>query len=245
MAQLTFTPPFKIDNASQFKEALEVIHDELHKVTKNITYLDAYNITDVVVDSAKFNAQIAALEINSALVINSQPFFYNGVSYNTGDVILKMNSGETVHIKAQPGGIFYPSKISRDSNGNYSISYTYSKAAPVDGTQKTTTVGTDITNPYETISFTNLSASDVNSSYVYGVWASLKNLDLPIYYFNNSEITPQIQFWLVKKENETITPIEELSIEYTLTKSNSKWLIVIDSALNTLINDNLIWVKVK
>lgn len=244
MSTTSFTPPFSVKNSDEYKDALTAIHDELHTITKNITYLDAYNIVDVVTDSSKFGAQIAALSNNSSLVINSQPFFYNNVSYNTGDIVLKITSGEVVHIQAQPGGIFYPYKVDRDSNGNYSIKYQYSKTSPETNTPKNADVG-EVAPLGSSIEFKGLSASDSLQSYVYGVWAPLDQLELPVYKYEEKEIQPQIQFWFVNEQDGIVTPIEELCIEYTLTQNNSKWIINIDEALDQYVEDGGVWVKVK
>ena len=250
MSITSFTPPFSVGSSSDYGDALNVIHDELHTITKNITYLDAYNITDVVVDSSSFGAQVSALSTNSSLVINSQPFFYNGVSYNTGDIVLKISSGEIVHIKAQPGGIFFPSKVARDQNGNYSIQYTYSKTSPEPNTKNETSVN-ETTALNSIIEFKGLSASDTSQSYIYGVWASLDTLQttskLEVYTFNGKIIYPQLQFWYAEPDTTTLKmePVEELCIEYTLEQSNGYWNITIDSGLNQLVENSGIWVKVK
>lgn len=250
MSITSFTPPFSVGGSSDYGDALDIIHKELHTITKNITYLDAYNITDVVVDSSNFGAQISALSSNSSLVINSQPFFYNGVSYNTGDIVLKITSGEVVHIKAQPGGIFFPSKLTRDSNGNYSIQYTYSKTSPEPGTKNEVSVGAT-TTLNSVIEFKNLSASDTSQSYIYGVWTSLGALQtsskLEVYTFNGKIVYPQLQFWYVEPNATTLKmePIEELCIEYTLEQSDGYWNITIDSELDQLVDNSGIWVKVK
>lgn len=250
MSITSFTPPFSVGSASDYGDALKVIHDELHTITKNITYLDAYNIVDVVVDSTKFGAQIAALSSNSSLVINSQPFFYNGISYNTGDIVLKISSGEVVHIKAQPGGIFYPSKVGRDSNGNYSIQYTYSKTSPEPSTTNNADVN-QTTTLAESIQFRGLSASDTTESYIYGVWDSLDSLQgsgkLEVYVFDGKIVYPQLQFWFAQLNPTTLKmePFEELCIEYTLTQTDGYWNISIDSNLDQLVENSGIWVKVK
>lgn len=243
----SFTPPFVVSGSNDFKDALGVIHDELHKISKNITYLDAYNITSVVDDSSNFGAQVSSLSNNSALVINSQPFFYNNVSYNTGDIVLKISSGDIVHIKAQPGGIFYPSKITKDQKGNYSIRYTYSKTSPITGTLESANID-QVAKLGASIEFKGLEASDSLQSYVYGNWCSLKDNNISIYKYDGVDIQPQIQFWLVSIDKDNIvTPVEELCVEYTLTQTEdkTKWSIAVDSSLNNLIESNLIWIKVK
>ena len=67
-------------------------------------------------------AQINSLPNNSSLVINAPSFVLNEETYKTGDIILKLYNGTSIHIRAQAGGIFYPSSLTtRDEGKNYTL----------------------------------------------------------------------------------------------------------------------------
>ena len=97
----TKTFAFKATNETEFSTRLNELNNKIDSVKKQITYLDVYNIIDTVTDKNTFNAKVNALMNNSSLVINTTPFFVNNKLYKTGDIILKNNYGDIVHIKSQ------------------------------------------------------------------------------------------------------------------------------------------------
>ena len=164
MSTKTFT--FEAANEADFSTRLSALNNKIDSVKKQITYLDVYNITDTVTDKNTFNAKVNALMNNSSLVINTTPFFINDKLYNTGYIILKNNYEDLVNIKAQTGGIFYPSSIIKDGN-NYAIKYEFSESSP---SEKTSTAEVNTTAILaKQITFTNLTSIDNNGNYVYGI----------------------------------------------------------------------------
>ena len=161
---------FSVTNKESFQGALNDLTQKKNDVAKQISYFDVYNIVDTVVDKNLFTSQVNALTNNSSLVINTEPFYINGVSYNTGDIILKNNKGQDIHIKAQTGGIYYPSKIVKDTDSNsFSIQYAYSAIQPESGSIANYGVDSDgLASPAEKITISGFS-TDLNKNYVYGL----------------------------------------------------------------------------
>lgn len=244
--QKTFEKPFRAENAKQFSEALTTLNNKIDAIKKNITYLDIYNIVDTVTQKERLASQINALAPNSSLIINTEPFYLNDVSYNTGDIILKNSKGETVHINAQPGGIYFPSKIIKDGE-NYSLKYTYDVAAPTtdNATATETTEKDEITQENKPvwnaakakrITFEGLSGTSVSTSYIYGLWQEFGDGTFSAYTYNDQIVQPYIKFYLVNNSDR-----EEIVLEYTLTEENNKWII---GGIDDSIKSNL-WIKVK
>lgn len=231
----TFTP---VIDGEGYIDKTNKLYEKISQVSKNISYLDIYNIVDVVTDKNTLSAKISALTPNSSLVINTDPFYLNLDFYNTGDIILKNTTGEAVHISAQPGGIYFPVKIEQIEGGTtYQISYKYSQSKPDVGSSAAVNTSQEVPKPAETISFNNIKAQDVESSYVYGIWQSMNQTDVstltanfPIYRFtieNNEEIIqPQIQFWLV---DDNKNPKEQLFVDFDLLNEGTQWKITIVS----------------
>ena len=144
------------------------LYERISKVSKEINYLDLYNIVDVVTDKTTVRAQINNLTPNSSLVINTEPFYINSDFYNTGDIILKNSIGRVIHIPAQPGGIYFPASI-RSSNGTYQIEYQYYGQEPQESPISTPANTDSIQTPSKKITFTNLEAQDPSNSYIYGI----------------------------------------------------------------------------
>lgn len=236
------TKTFKIANEATFSDKLSNLNDKIDSVKKQITYLDVYNITDTVTDKNTFNAKVNALMNNSSLVINTTPFFVNNILYKTGDIILKNNYGDIVHIKSQSGGIFYPSSVIKEGN-NYTIQYEFSESSPSEETC-TVEVNTPATLAKQ-ITFTNLTSIDNNKNYVYGDWQRVSSniFNIDIFKKDSTSIQPYIKFF-ISSDTENGSLAEEIVLDYKIEEvEGNKWKITIDS--NQFIGDNQLWVKVK
>jgi hypothetical protein len=168
MAKVQTFYPYHIDNEGNYQKALSDIVNKLTEVKKRISYFDAYTITDVISDPNNFASKTSTPPLNQALVINTSPFIYSGVTYSPGDVVLKLQTGELCHIKAQTGGFYYPSKITK-SDATYVVEYQYSANPPVeDETKIDVSKDESVTGqPAEKIKFTNISEIDVAT--IYGI----------------------------------------------------------------------------
>ena len=203
----TFTKPFNVSNAAQYGEALEQLYQQISTVKKDISYLDIYNITTVCVDKSLFAAQVNALAPNSSLVINSPSFTYNDEYYETGDIILKLASGKTVHIKAQTGGVFIPNNVIDREDGNLELQYKFTTATPSEG---------------ETIT---LELKQSEGSGVYSYWGPATNSLLILVDSDYNWIKPYIKFYLV---DENKNPVEEVVISYSIDSDSGWWYVKLD-----------------
>ena len=207
-----------IQDESSYQKAIKQLYEEISKVKKEITYYDVFNIVDTVVNPKLFEVQVNNLTNNSSLVINTLPFYSNGKLYGTGDVILKNANGEWIHIRAQAGGIYYPSQLS-GSNGQYELVYKFSSAMPEIESSKNGSLAKEI--KFE------LQGADASKSSIYG---KFEEFDKEYTLYGTSTITPMVKFFLMN-ENE----IEEISLEYTRTYNNNTWTIAADAPDNTYI----------
>lgn len=231
----TFIPKFHVDNQEGYGKALRTLHEEISTINKNITYLDVYNIVDVVTDKINFSAQVGKLGVNSALIINAQPFSENSVNYNTGDIIYKTSTGNVIHIRAQAGGIYYPKNIDQ-KDGGLSITYAYASST-LDGDYPGE--GEKEIGPYQTIEFSNLQNQTSNTN-IYGLWIPYNedNKELAgLKDENGNLIQPQIQFWLVNDNS----PAEQIFIDYSLKTNGDNWVV----ELSDISERNDIYMKVK
>lgn len=243
MAKVQTFYPYHIDNEGNYQKALNDITNKLTEVKKRISYFDAYTITDVVTDSSNFASKTSTLPLNQALVINTSPFIYSGVTYSPGDVVLKLQTGELCHIKAQTGGFYYPFKITKnEKDATYYIEYQYSANPPAEN-ETVVNVGNNESvtgHPTEKITFQNISEIDVSS--IYGIWTSdwtdvfsqegdkIKLQHSFKAYFTTGlgeggqdrAIKPFIQFFMQDVDEETGEAIigEQVYIDYSLTFTN-------------------------
>ena len=230
MPKQTFTPDTVVRTSSTYSEMLSALESKIDSVKREISYFDVYNITTVTTDPDAFPAQISALPFGQSLVINTESSFnHNQVLYNRGDILLKLNTGQLVHIKSQTGGIYYPSNITT-VDGAYALEYSYSSAAPVDpGNPKegedSTQLG--VTEFAKKIRVNGLKSS--GSSNIYGNWDIITQLD---YNFEGrADITPMIQFFFTKSDDTKIVDMEEVVVDYDLSYQTEGWTASLPSEM--------------
>lgn len=225
----TFQKPFSVATSEDYGEALQQLNAELKNIQKNINYLDTYNITTSVTSEADFPSTQSLLVPGSALVINTPySFVFNKETYRVGDVVLRLATGEWVHIRAQVGGLYYPKKLTKTNNG-YELSYEYLAATP---TKESADVsGNEVTTPGKNITFTGLTAPNDNN--VYGIFDKMST---STYSFNHCVldgkiIKPVIKFFYGSGKDNLE---EEVSVDYRLTSGSGKWLVSIDYTFTNL-----------
>ena len=117
--QYTFTPIKKVSTKDGFQEQINTLQEQLNKCTREITALDAYHIVTSVDD----------LDNLQSCVINAP----STAEYKMGDIIIKKSAIETIHVKAFDTGVYYPSKVEKNTTtGNIEVTYTFSQNAPSD-----------------------------------------------------------------------------------------------------------------
>lgn len=255
MSTNTFKKPFNASSPEEYGNALQQLHNEIINVKKEVTYFDAYNITEVVESKDAFSSQINTITNNSGVVINCQPFSHNGEIYNTGDVVLKLQDNKFAHIRAQTGGLYYPSKLEKGDNG-YVLTYAYKSSAPTEESSNVN-IGDEAVFAKD-ISFSGLSSTELTNSYVYGIWdkMTITNGGGCSYRFkkqkhtinkDNKETTidvdPVFEFFFVSGEN-----IEKVDTEYFLQSPNdTEWNVIIgDQFMGRYFTESEeVWVKVK
>ena len=198
--------------ASAYQQRLNDLDKKITSVKKNITYLDALNITDAVISKENFAAQVNALVPNSSLVINTEPFNENGENYNRGDVILKDANDTVHHIPGQQGGLYYPTSVTQNET-NYNINYKFTPVEPTNG-DISVSVGDSIADPVSNITFTGLEGGDISDSFVYGLFTSEASVILAKH-IDNKLVEPMVEFYFVQGSGNDLT-MEKVEIDYKI-----------------------------
>lgn len=122
------TLPYKEpDNISKISANLQFLNDRLNLATFKLDYWDIYKFQYSLIDKEQFDVVWAKLLPNTSMIINTtNSFDHKNVTYNPGDVLVKTDKGERVHIRNKQSGIFYPQKFTYD-NGNGKITYGYAR----------------------------------------------------------------------------------------------------------------------
>lgn len=127
--EYTFTPIKKVSTKDGFQEQINTLQEQLNKCTREITALDAYHIVTSVDDLDNLESTLNRLVPGEACVINAP----STAEYKIGDIIIKKSAIETIHVKAFDTGVYYPSKVEKNTTtGNIEVTYKFSQNAPSD-----------------------------------------------------------------------------------------------------------------
>lgn len=153
----------KASSPQEIMENIEYLYEKIKHCTRDLSYYDLYRIKDIVTNPSELQSKINSLDLYSSLVINTN-IQEGDQTYNIGDIVIKLSDGKTELIKAQRGGIFYPSKISKGSGSTYSIDFTYNASAP-EQPSLTTQINEKATNLAKQMTFTGLTGGVAGSPY--------------------------------------------------------------------------------
>lgn len=201
---------------------LTLLNQKLDLVVREWDYWDIYKFESSINDVNDIDTAEASLTPNHALVVNvdipGQANTGNSTgrrdSYSRGDVILKKENGDTVHIKTKATGIFYPSELVAGSAGTYSLKYKYAATLADLPTGTGSGISFDPDNNYQSTTIDLVGASSTN----YAVLSLVSSSDLQFAKLTN--INPVIKFFLVSGNTN-----EEVITGYDLTETSSNYTV--------------------
>lgn len=206
-------------NAVWFASDMDFLNRKLNKTYHQQSIWDFYKISDVVTESSQFAAKSNSLVELTGLIINCNSFIFNDDSYNRGDIVYREADGQLVHIPAERGGMFYPSKITKDAhNNNFTFTYSFINTAPSDDTPAN--IDKDIHNVWDAsnastnkqINFQNIEPSE--STLIYSEAIVTPN-----------NVATSITFDAYKKDEVLVQPIIKM---YILTNNGNYEEIYVD-----------------
>lgn len=234
---------------SEFMINLQYLDQKIEATTREVTYWDLYKISTVLVDANAFYSSLNNLLPYSSMVINTLVTNTEDGDLNPGDIVVKNNNGSHDIIRAERGGIFYPSSIvasPSQNNYTYTINYSYSASAPskaeATSTRKTNENGSNVEPPTYTcdyakqMKYPGLIGGLVGSPYnqIYST-NDIKNNGNKIYldFPNdpNSDSGAKIDIEPIIKsfyQNPTNSSVEEIYHDISIQKSSTDQEYIID-----------------
>lgn len=210
----------KIESASDaatYKERLDTLQENIELTKRNLSSLDLYKIDTSITDSKDIGYKISELLPNTAATIaTDNSFSWNGEVWYRGDLAFKDENGNLIHIHSDTNGLYFPSKVEKIGN-SYVITYGYSNAQPVEGTQSLSDEALD--HPSKNIT---LDIDYEQSSTVYGIKAQPEDGEVVFDISkdgNNNDIFPIIKcFTSYNEEVATSFVLEQIN-------SGTQWQI--------------------
>lgn len=221
-----------ISGEASFQKKLELLENKLNKATKNLTSWDFYKISDVVYYPSEYDAKWANLLPNTGLIINSDSFNIGEFGLRRGDIVFKQDDLTPTHIKAENGGILYPSKITEVTEkvgdeerptGEHALHFKFTGQTPTK-VESTSNIEDEVeVEAAKTITFSGLTSPSITSIYGNVLTPQDKTVSFPQKKDkdNKNVIKPFVKFFTLVDN----TNYEEVYWDFSLSDSDSNFQI--------------------
>lgn len=221
--EVQYFDTYQVGDNSDIKTALQALQEKIEAVTRQVTFWDVYNITQVLLSESDMVSKIAQLNAGEAAIVNANMIQNGSEIYYRGDVIYKMSTGDLLHIPAENKGVYQPSI---EVNGNQiTVTYTYTTTPPEEV----------ISNPI-TISNQDAYLVDVN---IAGTGAVSLPYTFTAVTHSGRVLTPVIKFYYGKNNS-----FEEFYPDYNWTTNGTTITVTVDLT-NFSLGDNVVIMRVR
>lgn len=121
---------FDFSDIADLKTALTTLNEKLDKITRNATFWDMYNITQILLSENDMVAKIAQLNRGESAIVNANLISNGTENYYRGDILYKGLDGKIIHIPAENKGLYKP--IITTSGNAVTFSYSYVPGEPTE-----------------------------------------------------------------------------------------------------------------
>ena len=185
--EVQFFNTLQFTDNDDLKQALEMLNQKLNNVTRQISFWDIYNVTQVLLSDNDLASKLALLNAGEAAIVNANVLNDGKDNHYRGDVAYRQMDGTLIWIPAENKGIYKPTMEYVD--GNIVVTYSYESAIPEQE-------GVPI--------YSNYIAMQTNQPgyLVEGVFATLMTgnyyIDIPAVFITTNEILrPIVRFYLI------------------------------------------------
>lgn len=126
--------------ASDIKTALTKINKRLNDITRDVSFWDVYNVTQVLLSDNDLTSKLALLNIGEAAIVNANVLNNGAENHYRGDIAYRKADGELIWIDAENKGIYKPSITY--ANNMLQITYSYQSSTPEEGESQTVVMET-------------------------------------------------------------------------------------------------------
>lgn len=123
-----FFNTWSIADNSDVKTALIYLNDKLNQITRQVTFWDVYNVTQVLLSDSDLVSKLPLLNRGESAIVNANVLTNGNQTRYRGDIAYRMMDGNIQWIDAENKGIYKP-HISYDSTtGMLKVTYSYHSA---------------------------------------------------------------------------------------------------------------------
>ena len=130
-----FYSTFTFDDLDDIKAALVELNNKLENCTRQISFWDIYNVTQVLLSDSDMNAKIALLNNGESAIVNANTIVNGNQTYWRGDILYRQLDGTLLYIPAENKGIYVPTLSYDETSHMLRLSYAYD-STPQDSEQE-------------------------------------------------------------------------------------------------------------
>lgn len=112
-----------VQMSNDIKQRLTQLDEKIDALTKQATFWDVYNITQVLLSETDYEIKVPLLSAGESAVVNTNRITVGNNTYHRGDLFYKTILGDLIHIPAENKGIYLPQIGIKD--GKITLSYSY------------------------------------------------------------------------------------------------------------------------
>ena len=120
------------------KTLLNNLNEKLNSVTREVSFWDVYNITQVLLSDNDILSKLPLLNIGEGAIVNANMLSEGSEIHYRGDLAYRKSDGQLIWIPAENKGIYTPS-ISLEGN-QLKLTYSYSSDIPDQGEQSSISI---------------------------------------------------------------------------------------------------------
>ena len=234
-----FFSTWSFENATDIKSALNYINQKLNEITRQVSFWDIYNVTQVLLNDNDLTSKLAILNIGEAAIVNANVLTDGKENHYRGDIAYRKADGNLIWIPAENKGIYKPSiryHTNEQGEGMLQVTYTYQATTPEEGWTDTVYMNADTKAGYlfnvDTATFSEVTPQTTPRTFSYSFDA--------IYVTKDGEtflLKPIIKFYM----NDGHEGFEEFYPDCVWVESSSKIIVTIGFHFDT----NKVYMRVR
>lgn len=120
-----FFSTFDFKKAGDIKQALVEINQKLDNLTRQVSFWDVYNVTQIILKDSDIEYKLPLLNVGESAIVNVNYVNANSQAHYRGDIAYKTLDGNIVWIPAENKGTYKPSITWNDEDENIEVKYEY------------------------------------------------------------------------------------------------------------------------
>lgn len=120
-----FFSTFNLEDASDIKSALVEIDQKLDNLTRQVSFWDVYNVTQIILKDSDVEYKLPLLNAGESAIVNVNYVNTNSQAHYRGDIAYKTLDGNIVWIPAENKGTYKPSITWNEISNNVEVKYEY------------------------------------------------------------------------------------------------------------------------